>query len=153
MYGELVLTPAVGYPPGTVLDLLWRSYVSLGSIDVRRTLDEFEREIQQNPDTVGACTYVSCLGGQPVGMVSWDPRQAPKAVLGHNCILPEFQGRGLGRRQIQEALRLLRESGMKTVEVRTGADAFFEPARRMYEACGFRRKRREGDWVIYERDL
>ena len=41
------------------------------------------------------------VGGRIAGFGSWDPRQAPDyGIIGHNCVLPEFRGEGLGKQQI-----------------------------------------------------
>jgi hypothetical protein len=67
--------------------------------------EEFDREVFQNPETVGACTFLTWLDNRLVGFGSYDPRQRPRSgILGHNCILPEFRGRGFGAAQVREIL-------------------------------------------------
>jgi GNAT superfamily N-acetyltransferase len=128
------------YEPGTVFSLLSRSFAELRNEDLEEKIRKFDREIFENPDTIGACTFISILNGEVVGMASYDPRQGPEAgIIGYNCILPEYQGRGLGKTQIKEIIRRLKESGFKKVFVRSGAHPFFKKARRMYITCGFKK--------------
>lgn len=99
----------------------------------------YDRDILQFPATVGACGFVTCLDGEPVGFASWDPREFPAyGVIGHNCILPAFRGNGYGVAQIRRVLDILRGRGFQQARVTTGDHSFFVPAQRMYEACGFR---------------
>jgi len=96
-----------------------------------------------SPTPWGACVFLTGLDGLIVGFASWDPRQRPRyGIVGHNCILPEFQGRGFGREQIQEVLRRFRGLGIQTARATTCDHPFFAPAHRMYQACGFREVRR-----------
>jgi ribosomal protein S18 acetylase RimI-like enzyme len=51
---------------------------------------------------------------------------------------PDFQRRGIARTLTDHALAWLRRAGMTTVMVETGGDPGHAPARRTYEAAGFR---------------
>jgi GNAT superfamily N-acetyltransferase len=134
--------------PGTIAGLLRASYADLFKLDPRwepegANWDEYDREVFAHPGTVGACLFLTRLGGRVVGFASWDPRQRPACgVIGHNCILPQFRGRGLGRRQIEEVLDRFEGLRIQTARVSTNAHPFFIPAQRMYAACGFREVRR-----------
>jgi GNAT superfamily N-acetyltransferase len=104
--------------------------------------EEFDREVFQNPRTVGACTFLTWLDNRLVGFGSYDPRQRPRfGIIGHNCILPEFRGRGFGAAQVRKILRRFRTLGIRVARVTTGGHPFFVPAQRMYLACGFREVR------------
>jgi len=104
-----------------------------------------DRDTFENADTIGACTFITCLKDQPIGFVCYDPRPGPEsAVIGHNCILPKFQRRGFGCRQIAEIIRRLREREFHKVIVTTSDHPFFVPAQKLYLACGFRELRRFG---------
>jgi GNAT superfamily N-acetyltransferase len=134
--------------PGTIAALLRASYARLLELDPRwgaeaRKWNEYDREAFENPGTVGACILFTLFDRRIAGFGSWDPRQRPEyGIVGHNCILPEFQGNGLGKRQIQEILRRFRMFGIKAAKASTGDHSFFIPAQRMYVACGFREVRR-----------
>lgn len=145
-------TPA---QPGIIAELLKRSYAQLVQTDPERWLPEqkeweaFDAFVFDNLATVGQCVFLSWWEEDLVGFGSFDPRQAPDlGIIGHNCILPGFRGRGFGKRQVQEILCRFRRRGIRTAEVSTLSHPFFAPARRMYLSCGFEEVRR----VPWERD-
>ena len=51
---------------------------------------------------------------------------------------PDFQRRGIGAALTAHSLAWLKEAGMTTAMVETGGDPGHAPARRTYEAAGFR---------------
>lgn len=146
---QLLFEAITNHPAGIIERLLAQSYADLPVNDQEREKyrvhwQRADRETFENPETVGRCTFITCLNGEPIGMGSFDPRQAPEqGVIGQNCIIPAYRGLGFGRRQIEEILRRLRALGIKTAVVTTGVQDFFLPARRMYEACGFMVNERE----------
>ncbi len=140
--------PITTHQPGVIAALLNANYSELVKADSRWKQEqvkweEYDREVFAHPDTVGACLFLTRLDGRIAGFASWDPRQGPAyAIIGHNCILPEFRGKGLGRQQIQEILRRFCTLGVRMARVSTNDHPFFVPAQRMYVACGFREVRR-----------
>lgn len=139
----LQFTPFSQHQPGLIVALLSASYAEYFVDDPgcrepwQQSWEQYDSMILAHPETVGACGFVTCLAGQPIGFGSWDPRQFPTAIIGHNCILPDFRGQSYGKQQLSEVLRLLRQQGFAQVRVTTGEQPFFAPARRMYQACGF----------------
>lgn len=101
--------------------------------------------------------FVTTLGGEPIGLVSWDPRNVPEyAEIGHNCIIPKYKGKGYGKMQLQEAVNRIMRYDVKKIIVTTNAGLF--PAPKMYESVGFKvyqkRKNKDiaefsGDYVNY----
>ncbi len=141
----MILRPFRDFPQGTVLSLLRQSYEHYAAMepDCFRKWNEgwkhYDSEICLYPDTIGACGFISCLGDTVIGFGSWDPRQFPeRGIIGHNCILPAFRGKGYGKMQMIEILGRFRVRGFGKAVVTTGEAAFFEPARRMYRSCGFK---------------
>lgn len=132
------------YRPGIIVSLLSRSYAEYFQYDPerepiwRQISEDYDRAVFEYPDTIGACGFITRLNMQVIGYASWDPRQFPVGLVGGNCILPEFRGNSYGTRQIKEVLRVFESSGFVKARVITGEHRFFEPARRMYRACGFR---------------
>ena len=154
----LVFTSIAKHKPGAIFSLLRESYALIWNDKLEETMRKFDCEVFENPRTVGACTFITCLDGQPIGLASYDPRLGPEsAIIGHNCILPDYQGRGFGRQQIAEILLRLRAQGFAKVTVTTSDHPFFIPAQKMYQACGFREVRRLGQHpdqtIEYEIDL
>ena len=128
-----------------IVSMLKRSYAELVELDPQHwgpevpKWEEFDREVFEHPETVGACVFLSWSAGELVGFASYDPRQRPeRGIVGHNCILPDFRGQGFGRQQIREILRRFRAVGIRLAQASTGENPFFMPAQRMYTACGFR---------------
>jgi GNAT superfamily N-acetyltransferase len=145
----LTFTSISPYQPGTLSDLIHKSYAGLVQDcpeywkQESEKWEEFDRQAFGHPDTIGKCVFVSCLDDRPVGLASYDPRHEPQyGLIGQNCILPEYRGRGFGKLQILESLRRFRENQTKTARVTTSEHPFFAPARKMYESLGFEEVRR-----------
>jgi GNAT superfamily N-acetyltransferase len=157
----LKFEPITKYKKGLIFSLLSQSFEELWNEKLDCKIRNFDKEVFENSDTVGACTFLTTLDGKVAGMASYDPRQWPEVgVIGYNCILPEFQGKGFGTRQIKEILRRLRQMKFKKAVVTTGDHLFFVPAQKMYLACGFKEMRKYNDGrdlrygsVDYEIDL
>lgn len=143
------------HPPGTVLELLKLSWAPLWNPGLAGNIRRFDSEVTACPDTVGACTFITSVDAGAIGMASYDPRQQPeRGVIGWNCVVPEHQGKGLGKAQIQEILRIFRTRRIRTACVTTTDEDFFVPAQRTYESCGFVAVRRTADNNIeYELEL
>ena len=139
----LAFNPIIEHQPGIIFSLLTQSYAPIWNDKLEETMRKFDREVFDNPHTVGACTFITSLDGRPIGMASYDPRPGPElAIIGHNCILPDYQRRGFGPRQISEILRRLRDQHFAKVTATTSDHVFFIPAQKMYQACGFKELRR-----------
>ena len=139
----LKFEPVTQHEKGIIFSLLSQSWIELWNDELQEKIKQYDREIFENLDTVGACVFSSILNGKPIGMASWDPRQAPEVgIIGYNCILPEYQGRGFGKVQIKEVLKRLKDHGFEKAFVTTGEHPFFESADKMYLACGFKETKR-----------
>ncbi len=125
-----------------------------------RDFDDFDTEVHTD-EWVARCVFITTIDSVPVGLGSFDPRKKPEyGDVGHNCILPEHKGKGLGKMQMREILRQLKERGIQKARVSTGTGDFFIPARKMYESCGFKQTRTftherypSGEMVEYEMPL
>jgi GNAT superfamily N-acetyltransferase len=101
--------------------------------------EEFDHRVFRNMETIGSCVFLTRSGNKLVGFGSYDPRPRPQfGIIGHNCVLPEFQGQGIGSAQVREIIRRFQSLGIRLARVSTGDHPFFAPARKMYIACGFR---------------
>jgi GNAT superfamily N-acetyltransferase len=152
---DIRFTPPRGTKAGVLASMLKCVYARLVESDPetwgqeQAGWEEFDRQVFQHPETIGSCTFLTWSGDQLVGFGSYDPRPKPHfGIIGHNCVLPEFQGRGFGSAQVREILRRFRSMGIRLARVSTGEDPFFAPAQRMYLSCGFREIRR----VPWQRD-
>ena len=89
------------YEPGIIFSLLSQSFDEVLDGGLEEKMRQFDKEAFENPETVGTCAFISTLNSRAVGMASRDPRQGPKlAIIGWICILPEFQGKDLGKTQL-----------------------------------------------------
>jgi len=130
------------FEKGIVFELLWRSFKPLMNPEFETKLKQYDKEVFEHTQTVGACIFLTRYENQLIGMASWDPRQFPRAIVGNNCVLPEFQGKGFGKQQMVELLRRLRTYDFVEATVTTGDHPFFIPAQKMYLSCGFQEVRR-----------
>jgi GNAT superfamily N-acetyltransferase len=164
---DLNFTPPHVQKPGTIAAILNTCYADLVSSDPdfwgneAEGWERFDTDVYEDPDSIGDSTFLSWLDDKLVGFASYDPRQWPSiGIIGHNGILPEYQGRGFGKQQIEEILRRFRKMGFKRAKVSTLDHVFFIPAQAMYLACGFCESRRI-PWesspkyrlIEYEQDL
>jgi RimJ/RimL family protein N-acetyltransferase len=143
----IAFIPILECEAGSVASLLVRSYAELLADPHWRSEQEkfsrFDREVFENPFSIGRCAFATRLGEATIGFASYDPRQEPElGIVGHNCILPEFRGKGYGGEQTLEVLRRLRRITIRKAVVTTSEHPFFRSAQRMYLSCGFAEKRR-----------
>jgi GNAT superfamily N-acetyltransferase len=141
---SLRFTDLTAAPPGTLANLLRQAYAYLLRSDPSRwepqraSWETFDHEACVNP-AVRRCVFLSWHRSTLVGLGSFDPRGAPQAgQVGHHCILPEHQGRGFGRLQLDEIERRLATEGCTRIHVSTLDLTFFAPAQRLYLSTGFR---------------
>ena len=128
------------YPRGTLLAILKSAY----SFDARceacwgESWAVFDAFFYDRPQIAESCGLMTALNGRPVGFVSWNPTFLPERVeIGHNGILAEFKGRGLGNAQMREAVR--RIASLKPGRIAVWTSEICVPAQHMYESAGFRR--------------
>jgi len=134
----LTFTTATRSDPGIVYTILSACFAEILDPPLEQSLRRFDREVFANPDTIGACTLIASVAQETVGVISYDPRQRPQyGIIGYNGVLPSHQRQGYGHHQVQEIVRILTARDFETARVTTSLHPFFEPARRMYEACGF----------------
>ena len=125
--------------PGLIFRTLLESYK--GWSDFSKYEDEwnqFDKDIHDYSGSIGSSGFGTILGESLIGFISWDGRQFPLyVIIGHNCVLPEFRNRGIGKYQLSRALNQLDKLGFFNARVSTQRAEFFINARMMYESCGF----------------
>lgn len=148
------------FPRGTMYDILVDAY----AFDPRNrqiwdsNWKESDDFFYDHPEIADQYGLITCLQGEPIGFVTWDPRNRPAYVeIGHNGIREKYKGRGYGHLQLEEALRRIRTyEGLKRIIVCTNSSLV---APRNYESVGFvlyDRKPNEtessftGDYLWYE---
>lgn len=114
-----------------------------------------------NPDIADKYGFVTCLDKKPIGFICWDPRNHPQYVeIGHNGIRTKYKGKGLGKKQLLEALRRIKDyQGLKEIRVCTNSNLI---AAGNYESVGFTLYNSErnnsgsafsGDYLYYRMEL
>lgn len=120
---------------------------------------EFDNFFFDNLEIADKYGFITTLNNEPIGHISWDPRNMPDYVeVGHNCISTKHKGNGYGRIQLEEALRRIRQyDDLKKIIVTT--NRLMIPAQRNYESVGFKLQRRRenigpeafsGEYIDYE---
>lgn len=125
---------------GVLYEMLLDAYQ--GSFELvdgyKKSWQEFDNFVFENLGMMDKNGFVMTRSGKPIGFSSWDPRKLPESVeIGHNCIIKEFQGLGLGKVQLGETLRQIKERRPQRIFVKTGNTPFFLPARKMYQSSRF----------------
>ena len=79
---------------------------------------EYDDFFYSNLDIADKYGFITLIDNIPVGHISWDPRNRPNyVIIGHNCILTEYKGKGYGKIQLQEAIRRIRKYDVKKIIV------------------------------------
>lgn len=143
-HNKIEFTSIKSTVPGKLAEILERSYAELIESEPeiweseRLNWEQFDREVFEDQENADGYIFLTVWNGEIVGFAAYfDNPEAGKAVIGHNCILPEYRGCGLGKMQIEEILRRLTQSGFRTVNVITNDHPFFSPAQNMYLSSGF----------------
>ncbi len=137
--------PLSSLQSGQLFEMLADSYIDLIEKDDVRNRDKYieswaqmDRKAFDSTEPMGKYILVTHLDGKSIGFASYDPRYFPQyGIIGQNCIRSEFKGKGYGRIQIEEILKLFKLAGCHKVIVSTGNINFFIPAQKMYKSLGF----------------
>ena len=148
------------FPKGTLYNQLVHAY----SFDINcqkawdKVWQEYDEFFYANLDSIAdKYGFVTVVDGIAIGHISWDPRNRPnEVIIGHNCILSKFKGRGYGKIQLQEAINRINKDKVKRIVVTTNKN--FLSALKNYESVGFvkliERENNEtpfaGNYVDYE---
>jgi RimJ/RimL family protein N-acetyltransferase len=88
-------------------------------------------------DEIGM-TLVTEREGRVVGFIAYSIDGLRRVgTIHYNAVAVEWQGEGIGTRQVEHVLALMREAGMEYATVGTGLNEGHAAARRMYERAGF----------------
>lgn len=149
---ELIFNPISKYSSGIIYEIINQSYADLLEADLEYWLPEREKwkqldkEVFDNPETIGKCFFITSYYEEIVGMVSYDPRQRPEyGIIGQNCVLPVHRGKGFGTKQILKVIEIFGKEGFLKVKATTSEHPFFIPAQKIYRYLGFKEiGKREG---------
>ena len=92
------------------------------------------RFCETHPDWV----WVTESGGRVVGFITFTiDQEESRGTIAWNAVDPACRSHGVGTRQVERALRVFREAGLRYADVTTNHDEGHAGARRMYEKAGF----------------
>lgn len=100
-----------------------------------RKMNDVRQVFEQYP----GCMLVTEAEGRVAAFITYFYIDRAKGLgeISNNAVHPEFQGRGIARKQYERVFEELRAQGADYVRVTTGLDDAHAPARRAYEAVGF----------------
>jgi GNAT superfamily N-acetyltransferase len=136
------------FKPGLIQSILKNSYAEFIECFPNEKEKLYKQWEQEDSDafnhqqTIGKCLFFTCLKDIPIGYFCWDDRQNPIGIIGQNCILPKYQRKGYGKKQIEMIIKIFKDKKFKEIRVITGDYKFFTPAQRIYKKCGFKERRR-----------
>lgn len=80
--------------------------------------------------------YLARLDGKVVGEYVLTKTDDSTTELKNIAVDKEYQGKGIGKQLVLDAIKKAKEAGFKTIEVGTGNSSFSQLA--LYQKCGFR---------------
>lgn len=119
---------------------------------------DYDKFFYDNLDIADKYGFITVLDGIPIGHISWDPRNKPNfAIIGHNCIITKYKGKGYGKKQLEEAIRRIKNENFKKIIVTTNEITY--AAQKNYESVGMKKiKKRKNldtpfsdDYIDYEK--
>ena len=90
--------------------------------------------VKEHPEQI----LLAELDGEIVGFCTYHVDRVRRiGEIGNNGVDRRYRNRGIGTQLYSRAIAILREEGMRGVEVITGLDEDYASARRAYEKVGF----------------
>lgn len=93
------------------------------------------REIVEEYVQRGEC-FIAEIEQQIIGVYVLLPTRPETVELKNVAVKDEFQGKGIGKQLVMDAIRVAKTKGFKTIEVGTGNSSIGQLA--LYQKCGFR---------------
>jgi putative acetyltransferase len=90
----------------------------------------------------------TAVGDRAIGMGAFKRLGGDHGEIKSMHVLAEYRGQGLSRRMLDHLQAEARAAGLGKLSLETGAQAMFEPARRLYERAGFAYCDPFGDYVL-----
>jgi hypothetical protein len=91
--------PITEFEPGQIVELLKSSYQGLIKCfpaEKTKLYHQWALEDEEsfgNLDTIGRSLLFTCYEDKVIGFFGWDDRYFPHGLVGHNCILPDYQNK------------------------------------------------------------
>ena len=99
-------------------------------------------------DSPAVFFYVMRDEGEIIGMGAFKRLDASHAEIKSMHVLAEYRGQGLSRMMLDHLVKSAADAGFTRLSLETGAQAMFEPARRLYARAGFAECPPFADYVL-----
>ena len=105
--------------------------------ELRSFIDHKELYLLMDDDSIAGMVVITMYQDKSYEKISWGEELADDevATLHLLAVCPEYQGRGLGRRILEEAAKAAKKSGKKAIRLDTMISNL--PAQRMYKGAGY----------------
>ena len=119
------------YKPG------WKKDIYPTMEMLREALENRELYIGEEEGKTAACMILNQNCNERYQEISWKTEAGPDQVLAVHTfgVHPRFSGRGLGKKMMEEAVKMASDRGMKTIRLDVLAGNF--PAEKLYQKVGF----------------
>ena len=134
----------VAAPEPDIVDLINRHFGTMRSQSPEESCHVLEAD---ELFASGATIFALRDGKKTMGMGAIKPLDATHGELKSMHTIAEARGQGIGNALVLRLLEEARDMGLTRVSLETGSDAFFAPARRLYERHGFSYCPPFGDYV------
>lgn len=99
-------------------------------------------------DSPAVFFYVMRDEGEIIGMGAFKRLDASHAEIKSMHVLAEYRGQGLSRMMLDHLVKSAADAGFTRLSLETGAQAMFEPARKLYARAGFAECPPFADYVL-----
>ncbi len=96
----------------------------------------------------GISFYVMRDQVRAIGMGAFKRLDAVHGEIKSMHVLSEYRGQGLSRLMLDHLMNEAARTGLTRLSLETGSQAFFQPARKLYEGAGFVECAPFGDYVL-----
>ncbi|WP_052256018.1 GNAT family N-acetyltransferase [Salinicoccus sp. YB14-2] len=110
--------------------------------------DPSKRMVKEYVDR-GQC-FIAEIGQEIIGAFVLLPTRPGTVEIVNIAVAEEKRGRGIGKQLIEEAIKISKKAGYKTIEVGTGNSSVGQLV--MYQKCGFRITDIDSDFFIIHYD-
>ena len=119
------------YKPG------WKKDIYPTMEMLREALENRELYIGEEEGKTAACMILNLNCNERYQEISWKTEAGPDQVLAVHTfgVHPRFSGRGLGKKMMEEAVKMASDRGMKTIALDVLAGNL--PAEKLYQKVGF----------------
>ncbi len=108
---------------------------------------------RRDPEGIFLAKEKDKVVGFVAGDANWFSKRAKKHVgaIHEIVVLPEYQGKGIGKRLMETVINYFKEKGLNTAELWVGDENF--RAREFYKKLGFKEEGQFNYWIRMVKDI